>query len=107
MAMFMAAEKFLAKYLDGRYQEGGTPEVVARLKEITVDPKTVMLAKKVDAAAVGVPKTGRGPEARHVQVQGEDRRRAARRSRSVSPPPSRKKAAPGPPPTDADTQWVR
>src|SRR5205085_7439241 len=37
MAMFMATEKFLAKYLDGRYQEGGTPEVVKRLAEITVD----------------------------------------------------------------------
>ena len=56
MAMFMAAEKFLAKYLDGRYQEGGTPEVVARLKEITVDPKTVTLAKKVDAARSALPK---------------------------------------------------
>jgi dienelactone hydrolase len=56
MAMFMAAEKFLAKHLDGRYQEGGTPEVVKRLAEITVDPKTVALAKKVDAAAVTAPK---------------------------------------------------
>jgi dipeptidyl aminopeptidase/acylaminoacyl peptidase len=56
MAMFMAAEKFLAKQLDGRYQEGGTPEVVKRLAEITVDPKTVVITKKVDAAAVGVPK---------------------------------------------------
>ncbi len=57
MATLMAAEKFLAQYLDGRYQEGGTPEVTARLKEITVDPKTVVLAKKVDASAVGAPKT--------------------------------------------------
>jgi len=56
MAMYMAAEKFLAKHLDGRYQEGGKPEVVARLKEITVDPKTVILSKKVDNGAVGVPK---------------------------------------------------
>jgi dipeptidyl aminopeptidase/acylaminoacyl peptidase len=56
MAMFMAAEKFLAKHLDGRYQEGGTPEVVSRLAEITVDPKAVMLSKKVDAASVGTPK---------------------------------------------------
>jgi dipeptidyl aminopeptidase/acylaminoacyl peptidase len=56
MAMFMAAEKFLAQNLDGRYQEGGTPEVVARLKEITVDPKTVVLTKKADAASVGAPK---------------------------------------------------
>ena len=56
MAMFMATEKFLAKHLDGRYQQDGTPEVVERLKEITVDPKTVTLAKKVDAAQVGAPK---------------------------------------------------
>ena len=55
-AMFMAAERFLAKYLDGRYQADGTPEVVKRLAEITVDPKTVTLSKKVEAAAVGVPK---------------------------------------------------
>jgi dienelactone hydrolase len=55
MAMFAATEKFLAHFLGGRYQEGGTPEVMARLKEITVDPKTVVLAKKVDASAVGVP----------------------------------------------------
>jgi hypothetical protein len=56
MAMFMAAEKFLATYLDGRYQDRGTPEVEARLKEITVDPKTVKISKPVDAAAVGAPK---------------------------------------------------
>jgi dipeptidyl aminopeptidase/acylaminoacyl peptidase len=56
MAMFMATEKFLAKYLDGRYQEGGTPEVVKRLAEITVDPKTVTLAKKADASMAGLPK---------------------------------------------------
>jgi hypothetical protein len=55
MAMFMAAEKFFAQQMDGRYQEGGTPEVVARLKEIMVDPKTVVLSKKMDAAAVGTP----------------------------------------------------
>jgi dipeptidyl aminopeptidase/acylaminoacyl peptidase len=56
MASVMATEKFFAKYLNGRYQEGGTPEVVARLKEVTVDPKTVVLAKKVDASSVGIPK---------------------------------------------------
>jgi dipeptidyl aminopeptidase/acylaminoacyl peptidase len=55
-AMFMAAERFLAKHLDGRYQADGTPEVVKRLSEITVDPKTVTLSKKVEAAVVGVPK---------------------------------------------------
>ncbi len=56
MALFMESEKFLAQHLSGRYQEGGTPEVVARLKEIEVDPKTVVLAKKVDPNAVGAPK---------------------------------------------------
>jgi dipeptidyl aminopeptidase/acylaminoacyl peptidase len=48
MAMFMAAERFFAKYLDGRYQEGGTPEVAARLKEITVDPKMVTVSKPAE-----------------------------------------------------------
>lgn len=56
MAWVAAAEKFLAKYLGGRYQEGATPEVAARLKEITVDVKTVEMPKRVDAAAVGLPK---------------------------------------------------
>ncbi len=56
MAMFAAAEKFLAKHLDGRYQADMTPEVTTRLAEITVDPKTVTLAKKVDAASVSAPK---------------------------------------------------
>jgi dipeptidyl aminopeptidase/acylaminoacyl peptidase len=43
MAMLAAAEKFLAKYLGGRYQESMKPEIAERLKEITVDPKTVTL----------------------------------------------------------------
>ncbi len=55
LAMFMAVEKFLAAHLKGRYQQGGTPEVEARLEEITVDPKTVVLSKTLDASAVGVP----------------------------------------------------
>ncbi len=55
MAMYMAVEKFLAAQLGGRYQEGGKPEVVARLAEITVDPKTVVLSKVLDSSAVGVP----------------------------------------------------
>lgn len=45
MAMFASAEKFLAKYLGGRYQESMTSEVSQRLKEINVDPKTVTLPK--------------------------------------------------------------
>ncbi|MGH9523530.1 MAG: prolyl oligopeptidase family serine peptidase, partial [Terriglobales bacterium] len=56
LAMYMAAEKFLAAHLNGRYQEGGSAEATKRLAEITVDPKSVVLAKKVDAKSVGVPK---------------------------------------------------
>ncbi|HSP62176.1 MAG TPA: alpha/beta fold hydrolase, partial [Pyrinomonadaceae bacterium] len=55
MAMFSQAEKFFAKYLGGRYQEGATAEVAQRLKEITIDVKTVTLPKKVEATA-GAPK---------------------------------------------------
>ena len=51
MALFTAAEKFLAEHLGARFQEGGTPEVLARLKEITVDPETVVLPPKVNPAA--------------------------------------------------------
>lgn len=43
MAMLAATEKFLAKHLGGRYQESMKPDVAARLPEITVDPKTVVL----------------------------------------------------------------
>lgn len=56
MAMFMAAEKFLATYLDGRYQADGTQEVTERLKEITVDPKTVTISHVIESAKVGTPK---------------------------------------------------
>ncbi|WP_207434058.1 S9 family peptidase [Sabulibacter ruber] len=43
MAMLAAAEKFLAKHLGGRYQESMSPAVATRLKEITVDVKTVAI----------------------------------------------------------------
>jgi dipeptidyl aminopeptidase/acylaminoacyl peptidase len=56
MAMIAAAEKFMTKHLGGRHQEGATPEVAARLKEITVDVKTVEKPKRVDAASAGLPK---------------------------------------------------
>jgi dipeptidyl aminopeptidase/acylaminoacyl peptidase len=55
MAMFASAEKFLAKYLGGRYQETMTPEVAQRLKEISVDVKTVSLPKKIAATAEAKP----------------------------------------------------
>ena len=51
MAMFASAEKFLAKYLGGRYQESMTPEVSQRLKEINVDVKTVTMPKMMTASA--------------------------------------------------------
>jgi dipeptidyl aminopeptidase/acylaminoacyl peptidase len=51
MAMFMSVEKFLAKHLGGRFQDGGTAEVSKRLGEITVDVKTVEMAKKVNMDA--------------------------------------------------------
>ena len=58
--MVTASEKFLAKHLGGRYQESATPEVAKRLGEITVDPKTVVLAKPVDmTAAVGANISGK------------------------------------------------
>ena len=56
MASFAATEKFLAQHLRGRFQEYLGPEVSARLKTLTVDPKTVTLTKKVDPSSVGVPK---------------------------------------------------
>ena len=55
LALFMAAEKFLAKQLDGRYQDSGSPEVVKRLAEITVDPKTITVTKRVEPSAIEVP----------------------------------------------------
>ncbi len=60
MAMFASAEKFLAKHLGGRFQETATPEVTARLKEITVDPKTVTMPKMGEAVAVAGPKPSNG-----------------------------------------------
>ena len=51
MAMFASAEKFLAKYLGGRYQESMTPEVSQRLNEINVDVKTVTAPKMMSASA--------------------------------------------------------
>lgn len=56
MAMFATTEKFLAKYLGGRYQESMTPEIAQRLKEISVDVKTVTLPKKTAPVAEAAPK---------------------------------------------------
>jgi dipeptidyl aminopeptidase/acylaminoacyl peptidase len=56
MAGFAAAEKFLARHLGGRHQDGMTPEVATRLAEISVDVKTVEMPKRADASALIVPK---------------------------------------------------
>jgi len=56
MAMFATAEKFLAKHLGGRYQETMPPDTAQRLKEITVDVKTVSIAQKTTSSAE-VPKS--------------------------------------------------
>lgn len=53
MAMLAASEKFLAKYLGGRYQESMTPEVAKRLREITVDPSSVTVSDPGANASVG------------------------------------------------------
>ena len=50
-AMFADAEKFLAKYLGGRYQESMTSEVSQRLNEINVDVKTVTIPKMMTASS--------------------------------------------------------
>ena len=55
MAMIASTEKFLAKHLGGRFQEEMPADVATRLKEITVDPKTVTLTAAPTAAA-GAPK---------------------------------------------------
>ncbi len=52
MASFAAAEKFLAKHLGGRYQESMASEESTRLKEITVDVKTVEVPKRAESPAV-------------------------------------------------------
>ncbi len=56
LAMIAAAEKFLAQYLGGRYEQAMTPEVETRLKEITVDPKTVVLKPKGSASELPAPR---------------------------------------------------
>jgi dipeptidyl aminopeptidase/acylaminoacyl peptidase len=59
LVLYTSAEKFLAKHLGGRYQESMTPAITERMAVLTVDPKTVVLAKKV-AVPMGVPKPTAG-----------------------------------------------
>jgi dipeptidyl aminopeptidase/acylaminoacyl peptidase len=50
MAFLASAEKFLAKHLNGRFQESMTESVRTRLKEITVDVASVEAPKKPEPA---------------------------------------------------------
>jgi dipeptidyl aminopeptidase/acylaminoacyl peptidase len=54
MAAFAAAEKFLATFLAGRFQETMPPAVADRLRQITVDPKTLK-APEGEALAMPAP----------------------------------------------------
>jgi len=71
LAMVAAAEKFLSKHLNGRYQEGAGPEVAARLKEVTVDVKTVEKPKRIEAASVGSPKPAADLRPGKLSYQGK------------------------------------
>jgi len=55
LAMVTAMEEFFSKYIGGRYQKEVPTDVATKLKEITVDPKTVSaevtLKKLADPAA--------------------------------------------------------
>jgi dienelactone hydrolase len=59
LAMVAAMERFMAKYLDARFQESMPPNVADRLKEITVAPASVALTT-ADPSKVGVPAPARG-----------------------------------------------
>jgi dipeptidyl aminopeptidase/acylaminoacyl peptidase len=50
LAMVAAMEEFFAKYLGGRYQKEVPADVEAKLKEITIDPKTVSGEVKLNGA---------------------------------------------------------
>jgi dipeptidyl aminopeptidase/acylaminoacyl peptidase len=50
LAMVTAMEEFLAQYLGGRYQKDVPADVAAKLKDITVDPKTVSGAVSLKGA---------------------------------------------------------
>lgn len=64
MAMIAASERFFAKHLGGRYQADMPEAVATRLKEITVDPKSVVLmqAPSENETKAQRPKPVRQPE---------------------------------------------
>src|SRR5438105_7601735 len=51
MAMFAGAEKFFAKFLNGRYQEDIKPETAARPQEISGDVTRLTTPKIVNVSA--------------------------------------------------------
>jgi dipeptidyl aminopeptidase/acylaminoacyl peptidase len=71
MAMYAEGEKFLAKYLGGRYQESMTPEVAQRLKEITVDVSTVTMAKPAAPVAPATTPVAAAGSAAAVNITGK------------------------------------
>ncbi len=69
MALWAASEKFFGKHLGGRAQEDMTPDISTRLKELTVDPKTVTLTRTTDASKVGLPKVSGSLASRTASYQ--------------------------------------
>ncbi len=59
LAMVAAMERFMAKYLDARFQESMPNDVAERLKQITVDPSTVALTAAADPSKIGLPSPAR------------------------------------------------
>jgi hypothetical protein len=59
LAMVAAMERFMAKYLDARFQESMPTNVADRLNQISVDPTTVVLTATVDPSKVGLPAPAR------------------------------------------------
>ena len=51
LAMTTAMERFFEQHLGGRSQKDVPQDVANKLDQLTVDPKTVVLAKKVEASA--------------------------------------------------------
>jgi hypothetical protein len=59
--LLLSVSNVLASHLVEHYQEGSTSEVVARLQEVTVAPKTVVRANKTAPNSVGMPKPAAPP----------------------------------------------
>ena len=55
LAMVTAMEKFFVQYLGGRCQDGVASDVEAKLKDITVDPKTVSATVTLKGALAATP----------------------------------------------------